>query len=555
MNMKSQNETKGQFHKLPACAAEYVKQVLKKMRYRRKVRQDVQAELAAHFEDGLKDCKTDQEKEQKAQQLIADFGNVKLLAVLLRRAKKRCRPLWRKVLVRSMQALGIIVVYLLISSARLFVGTPNIKVNYVAWLNDKVRQGRDQSLNAKPYYDKAAQLASEAPAVYEILPKGHSWWLGDMNEPQRQAIGKVLEENAEALQTLRKGAEKPYYWVQYTADLSDSGAYMSVRLAQNITKDVLPVLGRYKKVGHLLGLRTCWRARHGDLSGAFDDYLALQRFGAHLEAGGLLIEQLVGIAIEAIARRRVTMVLDKVEVPAGILEKAQQELQRLCDSQEKVVSLQAEEIFLYDWVQRAYTDDGQGGGRPLKEALPIAVGDWKDALLGLVTFSYPGRQKMVERIELFYSQAELLLKQTPRQAESEDKAKQLSEIAEDSAMLKPLAPAYARIGNIAWRMKTNRRALVTILAVMRYEKQKGRYPASLNELVLAGYLDKLPMDPYSGGPLVYKRKEEGFLLYSFGANLADDGGKLGLGSDGKPRMWADNGDWVFWPVPESDTRP
>jgi len=525
------------------------------MRYRRMIRQDVQAELAAHFEDGLKDCKTDQEKEQKAQQLIANFGDAKLLAVLLRRAKKRCRPLWRKVLVRSMQALGIIVVYLFISSARLLVGTPNVKINYVAWLNDKVRQERDQSLNAKPYYDKAAQLASEAPAVYEILPKGHSWWPGDMNEPQRQTIVKVLEQNAEALQILRKGAEKPYYWVQYTADLSDSGSYMTVRLAQNISKDVLPVLNRYKKVAHLLGLRICWRAYHGDPSGAFEDYLALQRFGGHLEARGLLIEQLVGIAIEAIAHQRVSMVLDKVEVPADILEKAQQELQRLYDSQEPVVSFQAEEIFWYDWVQRAYTDNGQGGGRPLKEALPIAVGDWKDALLGLATFSYPGRQEMVERIEQFYSQAELLQKQTPRQAESENKAKQLDEIAEHSAMLQPLAPAYARVSNIAWRMKTGRWALLTILAVTRYEKQKGRYPASLNELILAGYLDKLPMDPYSDGPLVYKRTEEGFLLYSFGANLADDGGKLGLGKDGKPRMWTDNGDWVFWPMPKSDTNP
>jgi len=525
------------------------------MRYRRMIRQDVQAELAAHFEDGLKDCKTDQEKEQKAQQLIANFGDAKLLAVLLRRAKKRCRPLWRKVLVRSMQALGIIVVYLFISSARLLVGTPNVKINYVAWLNDKVRQERDQSLNAKPYYDKAAQLASEAPAVYEILPKGHSWWPGDMNEPQRQTIVKVLEQNAEALQILRKGAEKPYYWVQYTADLSDSGSYMTVRLAQNISKDVLPVLNRYKKVAHLLGLRICWRAYHRDPSGAFDDYLALQRFGGHLEARGLLIEQLVGIAIEAIAHQRVSMVLDKVEVPADILEKAQQELQRLYDSQEPVVSFQAEEIFWYDWVQRAYTDNGQGGGRPLKEALPIAVGDWKDALLGLATFSYPGRQEMVERIEQFYSQAELLQKQTPRQAESENKAKQLDEIAEHSAMLQPLAPAYARVSNIAWRMKTGRWALLTILAVTRYEKQKGRYPASLNELILAGYLDKLPMDPYSDGPLVYKRTEEGFLLYSFGANLADDGGKLGLGKDGKPRMWTDNGDWVFWPMPKSDTNP
>jgi len=142
--MESENETKSWLNKLPVCAKEYIKQVLKKMHYRRKVRRDVQAELAAHFEDELKDYATDEEKEQKAQQLIAEFGNVKLLAVLLRRAKKRCRPLWRTAIVRSSQALGIIVLYFLLCSIPLFIGKPTISINYVDWLNDlmwKCRSG------------------------------------------------------------------------------------------------------------------------------------------------------------------------------------------------------------------------------------------------------------------------------------------------------------------------------------------------------------------------------------------------------------------------------
>ena len=53
---------------LPACAADFIKLVIKKMRYRKKVRADVQAELAAHFEDQLKDCTTDEEKLQSNQQ-------------------------------------------------------------------------------------------------------------------------------------------------------------------------------------------------------------------------------------------------------------------------------------------------------------------------------------------------------------------------------------------------------------------------------------------------------------------------------------------------------
>ena len=75
---------------IPASTVEFIRRLLNKMGYHRKVRQDVQAELTAHFEDELKDCKTDEEKEQKAQQLITGFGDLKVLAILLRRAKKRC---------------------------------------------------------------------------------------------------------------------------------------------------------------------------------------------------------------------------------------------------------------------------------------------------------------------------------------------------------------------------------------------------------------------------------------------------------------------------------
>ena len=70
MNKKEQNKL---FDNIPACAAEFIKLVIKKMRYRKKVRLDVQAELTAHFEDALKDCTTDEEKEQRAKQLIEQF--------------------------------------------------------------------------------------------------------------------------------------------------------------------------------------------------------------------------------------------------------------------------------------------------------------------------------------------------------------------------------------------------------------------------------------------------------------------------------------------------
>ena len=98
------SDRKSDSKSLPACAVKYVQRLLKKMRSRRKVRNDVETELTAHFEDELKDCKTSEEKEQKARQIVTDFGDLKLLAILLRRAKKRCRPLWRTIVARTFQS-------------------------------------------------------------------------------------------------------------------------------------------------------------------------------------------------------------------------------------------------------------------------------------------------------------------------------------------------------------------------------------------------------------------------------------------------------------------
>ena len=46
---------------LPQVATDYIATLVKKMRYRR-VRQDVKAELHAHFADALADCPTHQER-------------------------------------------------------------------------------------------------------------------------------------------------------------------------------------------------------------------------------------------------------------------------------------------------------------------------------------------------------------------------------------------------------------------------------------------------------------------------------------------------------------
>jgi len=536
--------------KLPACAEEYIQLIVKKMRYRRKVRQDVQEELTAHFEDELKDCATDEDKEQKAKQLIAGFGDVKLLAVLLRRAKKRCRPLWRTALVRSFQMLGIIILYFLLCFIPLIVGRPTVSVNYVDWLNELVKGERNESDNARPYYQKAIELYVKNPQDW-LYGSGKVWSV-DLNDVELNVLSKWLEDNRGALEALREGSLRSDFWNEYQSDETklDKNRLSGTLMASNLVDNAMEILPKYRHLAFAMRWQIIYEADNGDINKALKDCVALTKFGGHLHGHGLLIEQLVGIALEAMANSTTFMLLDRMDVSADVLKNVQEELDKQFGTQEPVISMEAEKVFWYDKIQRTFTDDGQGGGRMLVRGMAYVVtDDWKENLWRFVSFNYPDRQEVVVNIDKYFGRFAEIITETPWELRDETIDDQLwNEVNITPLMLKIQTPAHERVSQIAWRMKTGRQALLTVLAVIRYEKEKGGYPAGLDELVKAGYLKKLPMDPYSDGPLVYRKTESGFLLYSLGVNLKDDGGELGLSSRGTPKMYMDDGDWVFWPV-------
>ena len=195
---------KGDLQNLPACAAEFIKLVIKKMRYRKKIRRDVQAELASHFEDKLKDCAADKQREQTAQQLIADFGDVKLLAVLLRRAKKRCRPPWKKAIVRSLQAVGVIIVVCCMYTVWFVTGKPAISVDYLALFNEMSRPIIRDEDNAWPHYEKATRLyiaPAQGGVVEEFLSyRGNSTQI----EKVRRFADLSQDHQAQLLQRIQQ---------------------------------------------------------------------------------------------------------------------------------------------------------------------------------------------------------------------------------------------------------------------------------------------------------------------------------------------------------------
>lgn len=62
------------------------------------------------------------------------------------------------------------------------------------------------------------------------------------------------------------------------------------------------------------------------------------------------------------------------------------------------------------------------------------------------------------------------------------------------------------------------------LASKIYKNKTGRYPENLGALV-PEILPEVPIDPFTGKPLVYKTENGELLIYSLGSNQKDDGGR------------------------------
>ncbi len=117
----------------------------------------------------------------------------------------------------------------------------------------------------------------------------------------------------------------------------------------------------------------------------------------------------------------------------------------------------------------------------------------------------------------------------------------LQSISKVHVLLHMIMPALSRITTIEMRAIAHLRAADIALAVQRYRLAADELPDELADLVPA-YLETVPKDPFDGNDLRYRKLEPGFVVYSVGEDLSDDGGKE------KPAKTTRGGEPVKWDV-------
>ncbi len=542
---------------LPQSAQDFIKLVIKKMRYRRKVRRDVKAELIAHFEDELAGCTDEQQRDRKVKELIEQFGDAKLLGILLRRAKKRCRPLWRTVVARTFQTIGVLILCLIIYVAWFLSGKPVITTNYVEVMNEAAKPFADAgpNLNAAPFYEKAAEELEKMEEDKQI-PKEIDELFGtkyaDLTSEQKELIDQWLKENNHLLELLEQGANLPYYWPTY-----QTGKGKDATEAINV---LMPHLASYRKFARML---VYWqaekKAQQGLYQQAFDDVLICYKMGRHLKGNTTLIEQLVGNAVEALAIMKISGILSHYEIDSALLAKLQTDFEKLIADEDFTIKFEQEKYFLYDEIQRSFTVDRIGGGHLyLKRVSHIG------SLLGTkpernkfkylirLLFFHPDKQQTLDTATRYYDHITYLSSITPykQKIENIDTEKEIEQSCKGNMFLEVLAPAFSRVIELGYRARAQVQATPLIIAVHRYNKDFGCLPDNLNKLEKAGYIKKLPVDPYADSPLKYQKTDDGFTVYSMGLNFVDDNGQIYIDDRGKEQRYStkEGGDMVFWPV-------
>jgi hypothetical protein len=547
---------------LPACTADFIKQVIKKMRYRRKVRQEVQEELAAHFEDGLHDCKSNEEKEQKAEQLITDFGDVKLLAVLLRRAKKRCRPLWLIATLRTLKTAGALILCLTLYAIWFFTGKPVITTNYLAELNEMVRPlNADESLNAAPLYIEAGRRyeqllhdANNQQIMEPMLTKAYD----EITPDEKQQIEKWLVKNEDTFNLIIEGSKKPYCW--FTYKISDYAKEHGK--VDELAEVMTPYLSEYKTIGYILCCQAFLKSESGQLKDATDYLKACYHLGRNLKRGGTMLEQLLGFDLESYSTETIRYILAKYEIDPRLLADFQNDFEQMIADDTFVFSFTTYKLYLLDEIQRSFTDGIIGHGhiylpRSIKNADLRAYDDFDSEIHGYkellyIIFAHPNKEQTLKSSIKLFDYLEKTALKTPAQIHNEqiNMTADTLRIIKDNFFLRTIAPSGDRLIWSSYADKIEVEATVTILAIIRYKKDKGRYPNGLEQLVSEGYLKQIPIDPFSDKPLVYKQKDGDFILYSYGRNCIDDGGQGETNKGVRKRiLWKENGDAVFWPVP------
>lgn len=530
---------------LPASLQSLVQRIVRGTRLWRIEKVDVAKELIAHFSDGLGTGAS-------PEQLALDFGDPDQTAALIRRAKKRNRPAWWKT--ARLGAYGVACLFLLYTGLAVYfaVGRPNVATDVLALVNERAAAAEPDE-RAWPHYRSALLSLEEVPASFKLnaSSQDEGW----------EELRAYLERNAEALAIARQATKLPKlgYVAGYTIKAEDALLWPGFDPNAEPNAELgaigllLPHLASLRQLALLLDADARRAAMDGDGATLVANITALVRIASHVREHPILISDLVGYSILALAMRTASTHLasnpelfsdeDLIALAHHIGWASSQGQLR--------TQLDGERYVFMDVVQRVYTDDGRGDGRFTPQGIrlldmlgspsPVEPNFAVWALAPLTNIAVANRRDMMAKYDEFYSHL-LAEASTPLwqrdNLESFD-ARLERELSQSILMrvrylpIGLLMPAISKATINGELVGQRCHGALIAIALELYHRRHGAWPESLDQLT-PRFLPNIPADRHDGKPIRYLLRDGQPVVYSVGSNREDDGGIPAIGRDGYP---------------------
>lgn len=564
---------------LPGEIAEAVRQVVGRTRLWRSEKVDVAAELVAHFQDGRAAGRSPDD-------LLQSFGEPQAAAQLIRRAKKRGRPmLWHAWHYGWIGVVTLLLSYVTIGFW-MSIGRPTIRIDYIAAVN-KSALAVPENERAWPVYRDALlamgfnHTEANTPALSFLENDAKP---GDAGWKQKE---KFLSEHAESIAKLREAAgRRGLAFVTSTSHADFAAADrelfgikltpQQIEAAKHETLEdrwvigaLLPDMQYLRYAGFLLGADARRAASAGDSKTAYADVIAMLGISRHCEELPFLVCLLVGERVQREARSVIRDVLSDQPALWTNLQLRDLAHQLAASQINWRRGFEGERTCIYDSMQRVYTDDGHGDGRLALHVGGLAANGIREMNLfqliesvategrsqasvfanaGIALLTLPAanmaiahRKEMVEMYDRITDRA-LARLGTPYWVWASEPS-----LDEEVSSLKSgpigqfrylfvvmLTPSYDTFLNGVVVSNAELDGAYLGLALELYHREHKKWPDSLAELS-PQYLPTLPLDPITGKPLQYKVVKDRPLVYSVGVDGDDDGGRLSKSSDGQLR--------------------
>jgi len=576
---------------LPDEILQLIRDVVQGTRLWPREKQEVAQELCEHFSDGL-------EAGQSSEQLRRQFGPTKLAARLVRRAKIRCRPLawwaWCRIgqaVAASVVALSLVWLWLFVPFA---MARPSINVDHLAEF-DKRQQAIPRSERAWPRYRQGLEQLAPLELDWEAQS---DLTANDSASQHWPTMLAYLDASGESIERFVEGSAAPKLGFVYRdpangdwlRKVSDQSVAEFNPPGTMVIATALPHAQGMREVAQLLRMMAVRASSQQDGPSTMKYLQAALRASQHAgESSDFVVSKLLGSECYRQCTALVTRLLQ--DHPNLFRDEQLTHLAHVIASgfaDQVNFGFKAEWLFIEDFLQHTYSNDGTGEGRFTSDGLrvltqaglihqqdqhlfaplPRIKADRDVSSLSIndrMRFNLVGpgvsaffadrremREKFREMYGLFLAELDRPL-WYDRPSEFHRELRRLQEIRSLRRRFLPVvvvmswfeAPMVVDNRKYHARVLMERDASLVAIASELYRRRNDAWPTSFDDLV-PQILPQVPIDHWDGQPLRYRSRDDQPLLYSIGPDRRDDDGWPQSG-DGDPFDTV-GGDWVLLPV-------